>query len=571
MLQRITFLVLLLVTTLVGAAADELADLLDRLAAAGGPAELGPLIEELNALGDPRAAGPLARRYLVAEDSINELRDAVYGLGCAAALPAVVEGWRELDELGVNRLVDLAYRADDPTAHALLEEILAQGDERERVLAANLLGRLRCGPATEALAAALDDPSERVRLAVAGALGSLGRRAAELLELSEDAGSTSARRRYLLAALRCGDPTHAELFRRTLREAEGEELIELVDILALHRPAGWEEALLEALLADPATGAGQLSEIAAIDEKAAARLARDLIAATDAPRAVDGALRLLVRLEAPLEEDLLLPLLDDSSDRHYRSALALTGLLPPERAVGLLRLELPLDEPQRLAEWQLEPLTHVEGGAFDEVLIRAAAGGSETATRALHGRADGLEILLELAGAPPRSADRPDYQLIEACWALRGEPAAAETLRSIFADEDVHWEIGMAAAAALAYGGDAEALQLLRSTALLGENAFTSRALAYLEDIEPWGSIDVFAACLGGRSLMSGTGYTARRILRELEETPTGDIADACLKILRLSENPTAREDALWVLERRDDPTARRARRRYYDRDWEDD
>ncbi len=571
MLQRITFLVLVFVTALIGGgAADELADLLERLAAAEGPAELGPLIEELNALGDPRAAGPLARRYLVADDSINELRDAVYGLGCAAALPAVVEGWRELDELGINRLVDLAYRADDPTAHALLKEVLAEGDERERALAAGLLGRLRCGPAAEALAAALDDPSERVRLAAAGALGSLGRRAAELLELCEDARSTSARRRYLLSALRCGDPAHAELFRRTLREAEGEELIELLDILELHRPAGWEEALLEALLADPAAGAGLLSKVAAVDEAAAARLSRNLIAATDDPRAVEYALRVLARQEVPLEEDLLLPLLDDGA-RHYRIALELVGLLPPERAVELLRLELPLDEPERLAEWQLEPLTHVEGGAFDEVLIRAAAGGFETATRALHGRPDGLETLLELAGDPSRSTNRLDYQLIEACWALRGEPAAAQTLRSIFTDENVHWEIGMAAAAALAYGGDAEALELLRSTALLGENAFTSRALDYLEDIEPRDSIDIFAACLGGRSLMSGTGYTARRILRELEETPTGDIADACLNVLRLSENPTAREDALWVLERRDDPTAHRARRRYYDRDWKDD
>lgn len=554
---------------------NELIDLLDDATPEG---ELLEVVVELVRRGDATAAGPLAAYYLEAERLLPELQRAVFALGAAEALPALVEGWDEYDEPAFNRLLELARRADSPEAHGLLMTLLAEGDADERTRAAYHLGRLRYGAAADELLAALDDESRKVRLAAAEALGLIGVGVEALLERADGSASlpetgealAEERAAYLRAALRITDPRSDALFVELLGEPEMELADELLELLRLRRPRGWEAALLEAARDYPPA----LLRAAELDAAGTAERALELLEDDGFPAGV--CLRVLNRLNEPLngaDAELATGVIQDllsGEDPERGYALQAALLLPRDASTALILDALGLGDgvPPELKPGELRVLGGLGGETARSVLVSVA----EDTERTLDARAAAVTALYaSLDEAAPTlrelTSDAATPAAAAACWALRGDAASGELLAEIVADDERPWPVGLAAAAALAYLGDDQAIELVQAVLETGDNAFALTMLGYLEELplEPY--LESLTACLGGRSLTAGTGYPARELLARADDPTLADeIAETCRRVLQTSEEPQARDDALWVLETRRDAPARNALEEYIQR-----
>lgn len=540
--------------------------------------ELLEVVVELVRRDDPAAAGPLAAHYLEAERLLPELQRAVFALGAAEALPALVEGWSDYDQPAFNRLLELARRADSPEAQELLLTLLAEGDADERTRAAYLLGRLRYGAAADELLVALDDESRKVRLAAAEALGLIGVGVEELLECAagieaareSDDGRAEECAACLRAALRIADPRSDDVFVELLRDPETELTVDLLELLRLRRPPGWEAALLEAARDYPPA----LLRAAELDAAGTAERALELLEDDGFPAGV--CLRVLSRLGEPLngaDAELATGVIQDllnGEDPERGYALQAALLLPRETAEGLIHGTLGLegDAVPELNPGELRVLGNLGGETARSVLVAVA----EDAERSVDARAAAalaLHASLKVSAPALRelTSDTATPTAAAACWSLRGDVASQGLLLGVFEDDARPWPVGLAAAAALAYAGDDDAIELVQSVLETGDNAFALTMLGYLEELplEPY--LESLTACLGGRSLTAGTGYPARELLARADDPNLAEgVARVCRRVLETSEEPAARDDALWVLESRRDAPARAALEEYIQR-----
>ncbi|MFN0244893.1 MAG: HEAT repeat domain-containing protein [Planctomycetota bacterium] len=482
----------------------------------------------------------------------------------------------------------------------LVQVLLAKGEEATRARAATALGRMpypdHRADVTDALSAALRDPSERVRGAAAFALGMRGdpSSASALLERWDDS-SGEVRARIVEAASRVDDARLREKSLTALNDADVRVRIEAA--LAPHR---WPAATTQpdpntvdtALLAlatsakSGETSSGSTSDVRAVAWRAlftlarrkseAARGAFELALASEDVHARIFAAQGLGAISAqPKSQALLRQALADADWRVVSEAALAIGKHPDEDDPGALAalFEHPSAHVRRvtceaLGNAKLDPLAVAEllerGMRDTSANVRAAALVARAAVCAPDILTEGQELHVQRAISEAKEAVRRDVELAAgsddpltragAATAAAHIPEVTSTTLLIRLCQDKDLRVAGVAIESLGKIGSAERRAHLRTLLAHDDNGIRLAALLALRESQVAEDLPLLKQCFtSSRGEISDE--IAFNVLESAAKMP-GDATDELLKLGLSHENAYVRRRAraLWTAASRELP-----------------